>query len=347
MLKTSGKFFAICAMVLFVGMNSVVVPQALAQGKDVTGDMNIPDVVGMVNDVELPSTYVKFRLNLEIANMGKTPDLKQRTRMAKDIIEKEVVRELIYQEGKGQADLLVSQEALNEQMQQLRKNYKTEEEFAQALKDRGVTEADLKKTMEVDLMAQKLMDREVRGKINIKEDQAENFYKGNKERFHRPESYKAQHIFIPFVPFDVIKSTPREEIEKQAEDYTKKAEKKINEVHEQIKNGGNFEELAKKHSQDPASASRGGDLGAIYKGVFDPEFDEAVAKMKAGDVSGVVRTRFGFHIIKLNEVVPSDYAPFKEVKAEIQKFLFMGEAQKVVEKYIDVLRKKSKVKVFY
>ena len=96
-----------------------------------------------------------------------------------------------------------------------------------------------------------------------------------------------------------------------------------------------------------SSRKNGGDLDVIYKGVFDPSFDEAVSKLNPGEITGKVETRFGFHVIKLIEKHPSEQTPFDELEPSIQKHLFMEEAKKLVEVYIDELRKQAKIETFF
>ncbi len=88
---------------------------------------------------------------------------------------------------------------------------------------------------------------------------------------------------------------------KPSEEAQKKAFDKISNILGQIQNGGDFSKLAEKYSDDPASARRGGDLGLISRGDFVPEFEAAAYKLKDGEVSGIVQTQFGFHIIKMIE----------------------------------------------
>jgi len=332
---------------LVVGLTFGLLPAAAqSTSGDITEGMNIPDVVAKVNGVELKSDYVKLRMNLDARSLRRELTLNEKLKLAQDIIEKEVVRELIYQEGRVNVDP-IPPAIIRGELEKLKKNYKNPTEFQKSLDARNIREMDLLKTIETDLLAQQLLDRQVRGKVTIKDDQVKNFYDGNKERFHRPESFKVQHIFVPFVPLEVVQKTSREELEKDLDKFNKEAEAEIKKIQGEVKAGGDFGELAKKHSQDAESAPKGGDLGFMYKGVLDPAFDETVSKMKVGDVSDVIKTRFGYHLVKLNETRPDDYAPFKDVKPEIQKFLFMKEAQKLVGKYIETLRKQSKVEVFY
>ena len=145
----------------------------------------------------------------------------------------------------------------------------------------------------------------------------------------------------------LFKAKIKEEIKEKAGKYRAAAKKKVDEVFTKVKSGENFEELAKQYSEDKGSAEKGGDLDFMYKGVFDPQFDKAVADLKTGETSDIIETEYGYHIIRLMETKPSDYAPFADVKESIQKHLFMTEAQKLVGRYIEGLRKKADIIVYY
>lgn len=315
-------------------------------GKDLTEDMNIPGVVAKVNGVELRSDYIRFRLNLDMRRMGRSLNFQQKTQMVQAIIEKEIVRELMYQEGKGKSQG-VSPETVDKELQEFKKAYGSEEEFQQGLKDRGLSLTELKKGIEVDLIAKKLLDDRIKGKVHVTDTQVKKFYNDKKESFKRPDAFRVRHIFVAYVPFDVVQKTPPEEMKEIVGEYRLAARKKIDEVFAKVKAGENFEELAREYSEDAESAQQGGDLDFMYQGVFDPVFDRAVADLKIGGTSGIVETEYGYHIIRLMEIKPSEYAPFKEVEQSIQKHLFMTEAQKLVERYVNTLRKKANIIVYY
>jgi len=121
-------------------------------------------------------------------------------------------------------------------------------------------------------------------------------------RFTVPEERKAQHILIPFG------SDPQA------------AHKKIEQIAAQLKAGANFAKLAEKDSQDPGSKNKGGDLGWVKPGMMDPAFEKALfALAKPGDISPPVKTKFGWHLIKLDEVRAGRTLPFDD--AQVQKQL--------------------------
>ena len=345
MFKPSGWISGIVLLISLI-LSAPVFAADPPGSEDLTEGMNIPGVVAKVNGVELRSDYIRFRVNVDLRRIGQNLNAQQKSKLAQTIIEKEIVRELMYQEGQAKGSG-VSSEAIEKELQEFKKSYGSEEEFNKTLKARGLSEDELKKGIEVDLIAKNLLDQRVKGKVHITDTQVNKFYEDKKESFKRPESFRARHIFVAYVPYKVVENSSPEEIKEKAEEYRAASKKKIDEVYGKVKGGGNFEELAKQYSEDEGSADKGGDLDFMYKGVFDPHFDKAINELKIGGTSGIVETEFGYHIIQLLETKPSDYAPFEEVKESIQKHLFMTEAQKLVGRYIETLRKKAEIIVYY
>ena len=138
--------------------------------------------------------------------------------------------------------------------------------------------------------------------LTVTEAEIKSWYDGHKERFQQPEERRASHILVAS--------------EKLGKDKAKaKAEDLLKEIR---KNPASFGDLAKKNSDDPGSASKGGDLGFFGKGMMVKPFEEAAYALKDGEISGVVESDFGFHIIKLTGVHAAKEKPLAEVKAEIE-----------------------------
>ena len=308
--------------------------------------LKIPEVVAQVNGVDIQSKYIEFRMNQILKNVKRPLTIREKTSVVKDLIEKEIVRELVNQQGKKN-NLEVGSGLIEKEMTALRKPYDSDEEFEKALGARNITIDDLKKSITVDINARKLLNQEIKGKITISDADVKKYYEENKHKFHRPESYRARHILAAIFPPDMLRSTPVTELQNKKEELTQKAEEKIDKIIKELKEGANFEELAKRISDDEASRENGGDLDVIYKGIFDPTFDEAVSKLNPGEISGKVETQFGFHVIKLTEKRPPEQAPFKELEEAIQKHLFMEEAKVLVASYVEDLKKEAKIKTFF
>ncbi len=146
--------------------------------------------------------------------------------------------------------------------------------------------------------------------IEIGEDELLAYYEAKKDSLASKEQRKASHILIMVTP-DADKDVIGEK-RKLAEDLL-----------QQIRDGADFAELAKEHSNDPGSAASGGDLGYFARGVMVPEFDEVAFSMEPGQVSDVLRTQFGFHIIRLDDVrgekIPTLEESREQLVAELQQ----------------------------
>jgi len=348
MLNKKSRLFFVAAVFCLGAVCPPVGADGSYELKDMTQGLDIPDVVAKINGVDLHSKIIKFQFNRSMRVKNSALDTAAKKKVIRILIDKELVRELIYQAGKKEKKVIPPGQ-INAQLEKMKSafGYESEEQLAHALKDRNIDLGELKRSIEVDPIARNLLDKNIRGKIQITDKQVKDFYETNKSQFHRPKSFLAQHIFIPHIPVELQKSTPPMELRKRRDELSKEAEKKINGIYKKIKPGADFGELAKKYSEDEGSAKNGGNLEYMYAGVFDPEFDKAVFALKVGELSGVVKTSFGFHIIKLNETRPPEQAPFAEVKESIQKHLFMEKANIKVQEYIDGLRKKADIKLLY
>ncbi len=139
--------------------------------------------------------------------------------------------------------------------------------------------------------------------INVSDAQLRAAYAANMDNFRNPERVKARHI--------LIKTVDKSDAEK------KQALSKAQDILKQLKNGGNFEEIAKKSSEDTGSAEKGGDLGWVVRGQMLPEFEKAVFTLKPKEISDIVTTSIGYHIIQVLDKEPARVKPFEEVKAAL------------------------------
>ena len=179
------------------------------------------------------------------------------------------------------------------------------EEKMQDLKKRLIVEAFLKKKVETE--------------SQVSDADLKKFYEENIDKFKAGEQIKASHILV-------------------------KSEKEAKDLLGQIKAGANFEELAKKHSVD-SSAAKGGDLGWFGKGSMVPAFEKAALALKEGQVSDVVKSDFGYHIIKLTGKRPAGTSPFEEVKEQIKAAIMPTKQQEVFQKIKEDLKKDAKIVV--
>jgi len=309
-------------------------------------NIEIPKLLARVNGIEIESKYIQFRLSQIIKKVNRPLTLKEKTSIVKDLIEKEVVRELINQQGKKE-NLTLDNKLIEKELESLRSAYSSEKEFDNALKARNINLEDIKKSMQIDLNARKLLNAQIKGKINVSNEDVKKYYEENKSKFQRPEAYHARHILAAYFPPEALRNQTIKELQKNKEFFARIAEEKIDKIIKELKKGADFKELAKIQSDDESSRETGGDLDYIYKGIFDASFDKAAGKLQPGEISGKIRTRFGFHVIQLIEKKPPELATFDEMKPGIQKYLFLEEAKKQVASYVEKLKQTANIETFF
>lgn len=206
--------------------------------------------------------------------------------------------------------------------------------YQEALKKKLEKDKDVISTLErvkKKILAQKLLEKEVMELAKVSEDEIKKHYEENKNDYKEPEQVNAAHILIRLKDG----ATPEED---------KAAMDKIQGLLKKIKEGGDFSTLAKENSDCP-SGSKGGELGYFSRGQMVPEFEEAAFKLKAGEVSDIVKTKFGYHIIKVLDKKEERVKEFSEVKEEIEQKL-TGEKQKsAFEDYTKKLKDNAKITI--
>jgi peptidyl-prolyl cis-trans isomerase D len=174
---------------------------------------------------------------------------------------------------------------------------------------------------------------QIRQSLQISDDMLKDQYQANIQQYQVPNRVHVEHIL-----FMTVGKTDAEvdEIKKRAEDVLK-----------QVKKGGKFEDLAKKYSEDPGSKDKGGDLGWITQGQTVPEFEKTAFSLAPGQVSDLVKTQYGFHIIKVMEKETAHTKPFEEVKDSLRAPLLLSQADKLGSETADQLsleiRQSSKI----
>ncbi|NPA48759.1 MAG: hypothetical protein GXO20_02155 [Thermodesulfobacteria bacterium] len=183
------------------------------------------------------------------------------------------------------------------------------------------------------ILAQAYLEKVLAGVDKVDEKELKAYYEKNKEKFQEPKAIRARHILIK-VPQN---ASPEEE---------KKALKKAQELRARLLKGEDFAELAKKYSEDPGTKDRGGDLGFFTRGQMVKEFEEAAFSLKPGEISPPVRTAFGYHLIKVEEVREAKQKSFEEVKEKVRQELVAAKEEEALQKVLKELQKKYPTKIY-
>lgn len=173
---------------------------------------------------------------------------------------------------------------------------------------------DFKENLMIKIYLKQLYDE----KLSPSEDEIKAYYQRNKSNFDRPVEIGVSHILL----LD----------EKTASDVLSK-----------LKSGEVFEDLARKYSADPTSAHRGGMMGMVKKGELDPAIEDAVRSLKVGGLSGVIKTEFGYHIVKKNSEKLLPPVKFEDAKVEIRRILVKSKFDEWIKKIVD--REKVEINV--
>ncbi|MBU2538775.1 MAG: peptidylprolyl isomerase [Proteobacteria bacterium] len=291
------------------------------------------EVAVLVNGQPIAATAVEGEIKGILGRFqeqGRKPSDTEMTSLRESVLEKMIKLELLSQESK-KAGVSVSATDIENELKGYKKGFADDKSFAKALGEAGITEAELRKQIGKNLTIQKFIDTKFKGKAQVTEQEAKDFYNNNQDKFAQPEMAHARHILIT-----------AKETESKADKDRKRA--KLVQIKKQLKDGADFAELAKQFSDCP-SKERGGDLGFFPRGQMVKPFEQAVFKMMPGDVSDVVETEFGYHLIKLEEKKPAKTVSFDEAKAKITAYLTQEKVTNNIEAFLAETKAKATIKI--
>jgi parvulin-like peptidyl-prolyl isomerase len=231
-------------------------------------------------------------------------------------------------------NLQVSDAEVSYQIETLQKqNQITEAEFAQLLKGRGLTQDMYREQVREGLLVAKVVNAEVRSRLVVMDTELQEAYQKQHEHFRVPGELTVSHILFLLPP-----NAPAPEEERVRQRATM--------VLQKLRQGGDFAALAREYSEGP-SAERGGLLGTFRTGELLPGFEEAAAKLKPGEISGLVRTRAGMHIIRVEARKDGGYKPFEAVQEEIKATLLEAKTERKYQEWLETLRQSAYIKILY
>ena len=237
-----------------------------------------------------------------------------------NILKQMINSELLLQQA-IQNKINITSDEINAEIDKIKENISSPEEFNNILKANNLTLNQLKEDTKNNLMITRILD-DAKNKVNITEDELKEYFTENEESFFEPEKVHARHILV--------------ETEEEA----------LN-IIQQLKEGiVDFAELAKEKSTGP-SAENGGDLGFFTKGQMVKEFEDAAFSLQPGEISDAIKTQFGFHVIKCEER-KNEYQPsFEEAKEQINTFLKYQKENEAISKLISDLNENADIVIEY
>jgi len=289
------------------------------------------DPVARVNGVAISALELARASKVMLAGQrGMTPSADQQKEFEMQALTQLVSAELLYQAGQ-KLEIKDLEKQIDDKLAQGRARFANAEDFAKAMKSMDMEEKDLRDYTRRDLIITNFIEKTIVPAVKVSEEDARKFYDQNPDKFTRPESVKASHILLGVD-------------EKATAEEKKAAREKAEKLRKELAGGADFAELAKGNSTCPSS-KQGGDLGYFSKGQMVPAFEKAAFALKPGEISDVVETQFGYHIIKLTEKKAAEKVDFKEVKPRIEDFLKNQKIGAAVSDYLAEARKTAKIEL--
>jgi len=284
-------------------------------------------IVVVVNDEVITDNEIAKRMApfyKQAEPFQDSPIYGQKMNEARTKVLEQLINDKLVISAAKRKNIEVRDKEILDQVGRVRKQFTTEEEFIKALEEQGMTVESLKTNYRISMMAQKLIDREVRSKIVITPAEQFTFYKENIDLFTMPAEAKVRMI--------TLKKTEEQDPEETralAEELQKKAVQ-----------GEDFDKIAKEYSKD-AYAEKGGDMGYVREGDMMKNIDEAIFSLKTGEVSDVMETDLGFHIFKVEDIKRAQTRLFEESSGDIEKEIYHLKMKDKVEQYIEKLKENA------
>jgi peptidyl-prolyl cis-trans isomerase C len=290
-----------------------------------------PEVVAKVNGTPIGKTELLTFVET-VRDQMHIPQGDLPIAMYRDVLDEMVKLELLYQSSRAN-NLLATPEEVDKTLSDLKEQYASEDAFDAQLKSESISLDSLKEILAKNISIQKLVEGVMAKKVVVTEDAKRQFYAENETEMEQPEHLKLRHILVR-VP------------EKATEDQREQARQKIEGLRAQItEQGADFATLARENSDDPGSRNQGGEL-TLMQGQAAPQFEEAAFQLQPGEISGIVQTSFGYHIIQLLERIPARTLPYEEVQERIEQYLRREALEREVKEEVGALRSKAAIAIF-
>ncbi len=303
-------------------------PSSQASVADAWG---LPDPVVKINGEVISSS--EFKAFAGAALQGRPIDSLQdaeKTQLFNQAMDAIIAEKLITQAAKSEK---IDNAKVEEELKRFEEQFGSREKLEEELKKDGKSYEELRKMIETSQRQRAWFEPKIAALTKVTEEEMKEFYASTPEASRAPEVVRASHILL---------LTPPE----GGEEVAKQKLKEIQEIRAKIVAGEPFEIMAKNHSEDPGSKDKGGDLNYFRREEMVKEFSDVAFSLPVGEVSGPVKTQYGYHLIKVTDHKAAANVSFEEVKPRIQAFLEDRKRREAVRKVIDGLRAQATIENF-
>jgi peptidyl-prolyl cis-trans isomerase C len=277
---------------------------------------------------QLDDAMVSIKSTFAARGQELPPD--ETSRLEQQVLDRLIQVQILLQKATD-ADKAAGKEVCAKRMDGFKARAGSEEAFARQLKAVGTTPQELQAKMVEESTAEAVLEREL--KITVSDDEVKKFYDDNPSKFEQPEMVRASHILISTRDPNTNKDLP--------DDQKNAKRKKAEDLLKQARAGEDFAKLAKENSDDPGSKDKGGEY-QFARGQMVPEFETAAFSLKTNQVSDIVTTTYGYHIIKLSEKIPAKKMELAKVAPDVKEYLKQQQMQKNQQQLQDFLEKLKK-----
>ena len=293
----------------------------------------LPEVVARVNGQPVPLGIVRLLVQQQVVEVGRPQVQESEPGKYRKALQQAIVRELLFQEA-VKRNVAADDARVEQTYNEARVRFKDDKAWSAMLQGQGMDPQSFRAQLRVHQTIQKLLFQVAEeAHVQATDQEAMAFYESHPAVFDAGDRVRASHILVR-VP-EGTAAARKEELRKKAEAILAR-----------VRGGEDFAAVARKSSEDPGSAAKGGDLGAFARGQMAPAFEQAAFALKPGETSGVVETPFGFHIIRVAEKLPSHKVPFPEIKERLKQEMVQQKRQQVQQSFLNSLRAKAKIETF-
>jgi peptidyl-prolyl cis-trans isomerase C len=285
-----------------------------------------------IKQSELDQVLVGLRAAAAARNQTIPPD--QMTLIEGQMLNRLIQIQLLLQKATD-ADRAQGEKMVDLQMSSLLERAGSQEALDHQFKALGMTEQGLRERLGQEATAQAVLERELG--VTVTDAEAKKFYDEHPEEFEQPQMVHVRHILLMTIDPTTHQPLP--------DDQVAAKKKQIDDILKQLRAGGDFAKLAAQYSEDPGSKDKGGDLPPFSRGQMVPEFEAAAFSLTNNQISDVVTTQYGYHIIQLLGKTPAKKLSYNEVADNIKKELTQEKTAKLAPAYLDKLKKAANVEI--
>jgi peptidyl-prolyl cis-trans isomerase SurA len=300
------------------------------------------EVLAEVNGRAIMAKDLEQFYQQQVQEQPQKPTGEQESMMRLNILQGLIEREIMLQQAEKQGLMATDAEIITK-FTQMKSPY-TEEEFQKKLQQTGLTVEQIKDQIRREESVAKLMNKEISSKISITDGEIKKFYDDNRASFNVPETrFRLAQILVTADPNGQIRNLKGDKARNEVE-----AKNKIEMLSNRIKNGEDFAQLAQSYSEDASSAQNGGELGYIPISALDksdPQLKTTIMEMAPGQVSKVVHSKDGYHLLRVLSKEPGGQRQLSDpaVQQSIRDTLLGNKEQLLKAAYYEELRDQSKV----